>query len=136
MRQDERRPIVRVSRRWSARRPVLLAVILGALSATQCLRQDEVECEEAVARLSECCPRFDAKAISCRYQEGGCMARTLYPTLTPAESECILEKSCAELLSQKTCAAIARKSAVDVATYQGKDAGATSSGTNEEVVCH
>jgi hypothetical protein len=79
-----------------------------ALPATQCLRQDEVECEEAVKYMMDCCPGFDRSAVQCVYAD---MCGISYPDLTPSESSCILDSSCSELLSNKICERVGKRSA-------------------------
>jgi hypothetical protein len=76
--------------------------------ATQCLRPDEVDCEEAVAHMLDCCPAFDRSAVQCVYND---VCGISYPDLTPAESECILDESCEELVANKICDRVRTRSA-------------------------
>jgi hypothetical protein len=103
--------------RLRLRVPLLLGVVLGALPMTQCLRQDEAECEEAVARLVECCPGFDPKAINCEYVQGDCAVGVVYPSLSAPDSECILGKSCDALTAQKVCDAVITYNADETAAH-------------------
>jgi hypothetical protein len=107
----------RVKRR--VRRPVLLLVILGASSlGTQCMREDEVECEEAVASLADCCQGFDITKVDCHYTSG---CGESFPDLTPADSECILDKSCSEILAQDICKKVQDRAAA-ARPYSSNDA--------------
>src|SRR5258708_1100325 len=60
------------------RRFGLLALcMLGSAAFLHCgFRQDEVECEEAVHHLSECCAGFDPMKFKCTY-DNSCGAATL-----------------------------------------------------------
>ncbi|HEX3598447.1 MAG TPA: hypothetical protein VHU80_25240 [Polyangiaceae bacterium] len=64
-------------------------------------RQDELDCEQAVRYLSECCPGFDPMSVACTFS-GGC-ERTTVPDLPTDQSECILSKSCDALVSARIC---------------------------------
>jgi hypothetical protein len=70
-----------------------------------------VSCEEAFARLEECCPGFQVPDNGCRdyryrrtsscngnVQEGG-----TDPTFTLDESRCIREKSCEAIVGERLC---------------------------------
>lgn len=113
------------------RRGVLLAVIMAsAVPATQCLRQDEVECEEAIATLLDCCPAFDRNTLSCTYTDG---CGITYPDLTPGESECIFDKSCSELRARGICERVVARGAYANRTgHHGPDTGGDG-GTNPKV---
>lgn len=80
---------------------LLGVIIAGGVPAAQAFRRDEVECEEAVAMLEECCDGFDASKIACDYIEG-CDEST-YPSIAPYESECIRALSCSEVRDAKIC---------------------------------
>lgn len=70
-------------------------------------RADVIECEDALARLQRCCPDFDAKPVLCNFfhsQSSGCGTSTtsnVKPAYSTAESACIREMSCDELVDQK-----------------------------------
>jgi hypothetical protein len=50
------------------RNPVPLLVGLTALLALTCeIREDELRCEEAAARLADCCPGFDPRLVDCYF---------------------------------------------------------------------
>ena len=49
-------------------------------------------CEDAVAHLRSCCPRYDSY-VSCTYLTNA----TASPDLTASESRCLLKKPCAEV---------------------------------------
>jgi hypothetical protein len=123
-----------VKQRRRLRAPLLFVVLLGAMPMTQCLRQDEAECEEAVARLIECCPGFDPAAINCEYVKGDCDQGSVYPSLSAPDSECILGKSCEALNAQKVCdAVIAYNSSEESAHSEHPDVDES---VESGVVCH
>ena len=72
-------------------------------------QEDVVVCEEALARLSECCPRFDPRSVYCNYRrsdEAGCGYRTVdneSPARSKGESRCIRSSSCEDLQTRKVC---------------------------------
>ena len=86
--------------RWPS---CLAAAVLLAL-AVRCLRPDEMHCENAVARLVDCCPGFTAKQVSCEYVEG-CGAT--YPAISEDDARCIAGEGCAALVADGVCAAAA-----------------------------
>jgi hypothetical protein len=80
----------------------LLAILIGGgHPLAQGFREDEVQCEETVAHLADCCSDFDPHAIDCKYISG-CDSDT-YPVFTVAESRCIRDKSCAEVRRDGVC---------------------------------
>jgi hypothetical protein len=84
---------------FSWRRGFTLSLFVGVLLACG-IRQDEFDCENAAAHLAECCPGFDAKAISCTYSDA---CTTTYPALDPAQSDCIRQASCESLRAAGVC---------------------------------
>jgi hypothetical protein len=103
---------------------VLLAlVVLMAVPPTQCLREDEVDCEEAVQHMKNCCPTFSPTAVQCYYND---TCGVTYPDLTPAESRCILDASCRELAESDICGRVTSRS-------QGAEAPETTTGLDGEV---
>jgi len=91
-------------RRWWR----LAFVVIMAVPATQCLREDEVDCEEAVKYMLDCCPGFNRNSVQCVYSD---ICGITYPDLTPSESRCILDASCHELASNKICARVSARGA-------------------------
>jgi hypothetical protein len=73
-------------------------------------------CQEAAMRLGQCCPAYDMGGLTCNASSlttesssssclvGPTRTTTVYPTLTQAESLCILNESCATLEATKVCA--------------------------------
>lgn len=74
----------------------LLLVVL----ALRCIRGDEIHCENAVARLLDCCPTFPRVDGYCDYSEG---CGTTYPTISESDATCIARSSCAELVENGVC---------------------------------
>jgi hypothetical protein len=90
---------------------VLVLVVAGGAPTAQGFRQDEVECEDAVAYLASCCSGFPEHDVQCDYV-AGCDTNE-YPSLTPSESECILDRSCSELADGICKRVLARQTATD-----------------------
>lgn len=64
-------------------------------------RPEVLLCEDAVGKLSECCPDFPAKSVDCTYKiethDSGCdfsTTVTITPGLSVPESRCILAMDC------------------------------------------
>lgn len=103
------RPLDRVPpRRSLAPRLVSAVLALCALGTLQgahvAFREDELLCEEAVARLRDCCSEADLRYVSCTYSAG---CETSSPNISPSDSRCIRSRSCVELQQQGTCEALA-----------------------------
>jgi hypothetical protein len=78
-----------------------LAIAIGAVATCDGIREDELECEEAVAHLRSCCPGFDVHAFHCEYI-AGCLYST-YPDLDVGTSQCIRELDCDTVVASKLC---------------------------------
>lgn len=74
---------------------VLLAFACGEI------RPDEVECEEAVAHLTHCCPDVDPRGFNCEYQTT--CGDTLRPSFSIKTAQCIRNDTCEELAASGTC---------------------------------
>ncbi len=70
---------------------------------------DELECEEAVARLVKCCPDLQPSTVNCDYRvEEGCdTSCTYYPDIGPSEGKRIRSLSCAEVAAEGICSRVA-----------------------------
>lgn len=77
-------------------------VALGAtfLVAGGGLREDELDCEEAVAHLASCCPNYDPTQIACKYSS---TCGITLPALSVEESRCILDLSCDHVVQAGLC---------------------------------
>lgn len=64
-------------------------------------RQDELECEEAVTHLTDCCPGFNPTKINCTH-EAACDLQNV-TALPVLESQCILRESCETIVKTKVC---------------------------------
>jgi len=85
------------------RSPLLIAAGIAVLFACgDPLRQDELDCEEAVSVLETCCPGFQASQLQCVYNNQGCSGTT-YPALSTGDSACIRSETCATLVSSGVC---------------------------------
>ncbi len=80
-----------------------LAVLLlgGHVLRGSALRKDEILCEEAAVHLQECCEEGSVFLPNCDYSDG-CDFST-YPALSPVESDCIRNASCADLYDGGVC---------------------------------
>ena len=72
------------------------AVTVGAI------RKDEFLCEEAHARLVECCPGFATGEGYCTYSEG--CGGNQFTALSPEESHCIRNATCEKIREKGICA--------------------------------
>jgi len=92
-----------------------LALVAGLLLPLACglIREDELECEQAVAHLLDCCPGFDARRLVCMY-EGGC-GSTVYPSLPLEESKCLEALDCASIRAGDYC--VRAQNAIAKRTY-------------------
>jgi len=112
----------------------MVAVGVGLLLA--CGEEPNVEeltCDEAVAKLSECCDDFPAERIACRVDREGCRRGThsftgVDITLHDADT-CILHSSCDEIRADGVCESAleaTRPTSVFVAGKGQKDLGRVS----------
>ena len=79
---------------------LLAAVVLVPLACGD-MRQDELDCEEAVSHLQECCPSFNSRNIECLYVSG-CETST-YPAISIQQSQCIRSEACTALVASGVC---------------------------------
>lgn len=109
-------------------RPIGLVSVTLVLVATRVAQADVdddqfqkevIVCEEALARLTTCCPRFEPQRVLCNYRRAdneGCGYRSIEnvsPALSDGESRCIRSLSCGELQAKKVC-----ERAQEAETYQ------------------
>jgi hypothetical protein len=76
-------------------------MVLVVLFACGDMRQDELDCEEAVSHLQSCCPGFDSSGIQCIYV-AGCEDSTL-PDISIQQSQCIRGEDCSRLVTTAVC---------------------------------
>src|SRR5512140_1891851 len=71
---------------------------------------DELECEEAVARLVKCCPDLVPSTVNCEYrEERGCGSTNYcvyHPDIDPGEGRRIRSLSCAQVAAEGICASV------------------------------
>jgi hypothetical protein len=65
------------------------------------LRKDEIDCEEAVSHLHNCCVDINPSAYNCRFVQG-CESNTR-PVLSIQTSVCIQAQSCESLNRSGMC---------------------------------
>jgi hypothetical protein len=95
-------PRTRRSKVWSSGVTVafLVAVTLGCSG----IGEDELECEEAVVQLQDCCPGFTGSHVHCTYEAGCEHAAQRDPDLSLGQSACIRKETCSELRASGVCA--------------------------------
>lgn len=100
-----------------ALRPASFALLVAGVTALlfacgDALRQDELDCEEAVSQLQHCCPNFDSSRISCVYVDNsadGCNATPpTLPDISESQSACIRKQSCQQLITSGACSRAAQ----------------------------
>jgi hypothetical protein len=100
---------------FSSTHPVRFALAIAGIIALafacgDALRQDELDCEEAVSHLQECCPNFDSRSIACVYDDNGnqgCNPPTL-PDISSSQSQCIRNAKCDAVVASGICARAAQ----------------------------
>ena len=92
----------------SGRRITLIALLLMFLFLPRCepaMRRDELDCEEAVAKLKQCCPQFPSlQPDYCEYTPAKACSSDIYPAIREDGSREIRGKDCATLQSDHSCA--------------------------------
>jgi hypothetical protein len=86
-----------------------LSLAVGAyvsVTGANGFRKDELVCEEALARLEDCCGPAHFARVSCSYDKG-CMSNPTYPLIGPEESVCIREATCQDLHARGVCERVA-----------------------------
>ena len=70
---------------------------------------DELECEEAVARLVKCCPDLVPTTVNCEYRatQGCSPSCTYYPDIGPGDGRRIRSLSCAQIAAEGICSRVA-----------------------------
>jgi hypothetical protein len=89
---------VRVNRIAST---ILVSSLVVVVTCIDSLHEDEFLCEEAHARLVECCPGFRTDSEYCA-SDSGCS--DVVPALSSDESRCIKDSSCDRLRNEGICA--------------------------------
>jgi hypothetical protein len=71
---------------------VLAGLALTGLGFSNGIREDELECEEAIAHIQGCCPGFTAQEAVCLHSEG--CEEDSPPLLDLGQSRCIQDLEC------------------------------------------
>jgi hypothetical protein len=114
------------TKRWSLLRLALAALGLSTLMM-DCngVREDEVDCEQAVAYLQQCCPDFaQSETLQCDYSEG---CGVTEPAISIPQSQCILAETCAQIVSSGLCGRAANLASPSTSAFQ-EGAGGFSDG--------
>ncbi len=113
---------------------VVVAVLFTLGVSCNGFREDEVECEQAVNRLKECCPNFVAQQLDCSYSErldcSDNVTGRQYPALSLDESRCVQNAACAVLVANGVCARAQKARPTGTGS-----AASSSSSASTEVVC-
>jgi hypothetical protein len=88
---------------WRSGATLTAAVLVAVALSCAGIREDEFDCESAVAHLSDCCPQFNAQLIDCTYQAPQACGSPVYPDLGVTQSTCIRNESCETLRSSGVC---------------------------------
>ena len=89
------------NKRWRWVRVALTVVGFTTLMADGGLREDEIDCEQAVAHLQECCPGFaQSETLQCVYSDG---CGVTEPAISIPQSQCILGESCEQITASGLC---------------------------------
>ncbi len=96
-------------------------------------RQDVIWCEEAVAKLEQCCgATFEATNVECRHyyeKDTGCGQTSIEridPAYTTDESRCLHDTSCDEIRSAGICARATAAGKARVTRYQSDNISSSS----------
>ncbi len=110
------------ARRWAMR--VVAVLGLSTLVADGGLRQDEIDCEQAVAYLQGCCPDWAGATVACTY-DSGC-GSTTETALSIDQSQCILGESCSQIVATGICDRVKNLTSPTVDDGFGGDSTTTS----------
>lgn len=82
---------------------LLAGVLLGRVNGGCAgMERSELQCEEAVARILDCCSLGEIPGVQCSHYDDGC--GEVVPEIDVAESRCIRAASCGELEARGVCA--------------------------------
>ena len=81
--------------------PFVVALVFVGLACGE-MHPDEIDCEEAVEHLRQCCPGLDPRGFNCVDQDG--CGETLRPSFSIQTSQCVRRDSCDTLVQTGTCA--------------------------------
>ena len=83
-------------------RRALLVALLWPLSMGACgtIDEDELACEEAVAKLQHCCPMALEIHVRCAHTEG---CNSQGPEILPDESRALRSMECSEIVEGGLC---------------------------------
>lgn len=82
---------------------VVVAAFTPLVMGSSGLREDELECEETMVHVEDCCPTFHLN-VGCTYSDG-CGHQE--PDLRVNQSECIRKLDCDQIVAGKVCERLA-----------------------------
>ena len=104
---------------WRWIRVAICALGVSTLVADGGLRQDEIDCEEAISYLDGCCPGFQGGTVACVHDSGcGTVTDT---ALSIEESQCIVAESCDQIVSSGICARVTNLPSPSIDTNDGTE---------------
>jgi hypothetical protein len=98
---------------------LLIGIGLMTIAGFAGLREDELECEEAVAHLQKCCPDFHVPPDYCQYKSGPACGETTLPALSIRDSHCVQDKDCQGLADAYLCQEAAGREPVVLNSIDG-----------------
>jgi hypothetical protein len=93
------------------RRRLIRGLLLGAIASVALyglkaegeVRKDEIECENAIQHMQDCCGADSGRDVDCTYVYGGCEAPDKPPELSIAQSQCLQTLTCADVQLMGGC---------------------------------
>jgi hypothetical protein len=90
--------------RWRRSIGWLLFAVGAGFACGSNLTEAELDCEDAMAHLGNCCLGFDPQRFQCADEPNGCRPGVgVSPAFDLATSECIRGESCSELVQSGVC---------------------------------
>jgi len=94
----------------------IIAATVALMFACGDMRQDELDCEEAVSHLRDCCPGFDTNLVDCTYFAPQGCGTTTYPDIPIGQSQCISGETCGSLVASGVCKRMGAATRLEPAT--------------------
>ena len=82
----------------------MVALLVGVVLSCGSLSDDELNCEEAVSKLENCCSKLEAHRFTCERTCSGTV------DFTEKAATCVQDRSCSDLQDRGICTAMLRLS--------------------------
>jgi hypothetical protein len=89
-------------RGWGLLLFVSIAVGTACVGSDSGVREDELICEEAVARLTQCCGTL-TYPYDCTYVPPEACSSAVYPDIPTLQGQCIRKATCESLVASGAC---------------------------------